>query len=89
MGSAIRTLGSRCRARRVMDSEPPRDGLRGRRSAVQALRWQVWEGPWLRSFRNAPHDGRGDKIRAARRDGLAAADAARRAHHRAARSVQP
>jgi transposase InsO family protein len=35
------------------------------------------------------HDGRGDKIRAARRDGLAAADAARRAHHRAARSAQP
>jgi len=31
------------------------------------------------------HEGRGDKIRAARRDGLAAADAARRAHHRAAR----
>jgi putative transposase len=35
------------------------------------------------------HDRRGDKIRAARRDGLAAADAARRAHHRAARSAQP
>jgi putative transposase len=38
---------------------------------------------------NDEHEGRGDKIRAARRDGLAAADAARRAHHRAARSVQP
>ena len=35
------------------------------------------------------HEGRGDKIRAARRDGLAAADAARRAHHRALRSVAP
>ncbi len=29
------------------------------------------------------HEGLGDKIRAARRDGLAAADTARRAHHRA------
>jgi putative transposase len=38
---------------------------------------------------NDEHKGRGDKIRAARRDGLAAADAARRAHHRALRSVQP
>jgi putative transposase len=38
---------------------------------------------------NDEHEGRGDKIRAARRDGLAAADAARRAHHRALRSVQP
>jgi transposase InsO family protein len=35
------------------------------------------------------HEGRGDKIRAARRDGLAAADAARRAHHRAVRSAAP
>jgi transposase InsO family protein len=35
------------------------------------------------------HEGRGDKIRAARRDGMAAADAARRAHHRALRSLQP
>jgi transposase InsO family protein len=34
------------------------------------------------------HEGRGDKIRAARRDGMIAADAARRAHHRALRSVQ-
>lgn len=38
---------------------------------------------------NDEHEGRGDKIRAARRDGMIAADAARRAHHRAARSVQP
>ncbi|HEU5142895.1 MAG TPA: integrase core domain-containing protein [Solirubrobacterales bacterium] len=38
---------------------------------------------------NDEHEGRGDKIRAARRDGLAAADAARRAHHRALTSVQP
>jgi transposase InsO family protein len=38
---------------------------------------------------NDEHEGRGDKIRAARRDGLAAADAARRAHHRALRSNQP
>jgi transposase InsO family protein len=35
------------------------------------------------------HEGRGDKIRAARRDGMIAADAARRAHHRALRSEQP
>ena len=35
------------------------------------------------------HEGRGDKIRAARRDGLATADAARRAHHRAHRSAAP
>ena len=35
------------------------------------------------------HEGRGDKIRAARRDGLVAADAARRTQHRAARSVKP
>jgi transposase InsO family protein len=38
---------------------------------------------------NDEHEGRGDKIRAARRDGMIAADAARRAHHRALRSVQP
>jgi len=38
---------------------------------------------------NDEHEGRGDKIRAARRDGLAAADAARRAHHRALPSIQP
>ena len=37
---------------------------------------------------NDEHEGRGDKIRAARRDGLAAADTARRAHHRALRSLQ-
>ena len=35
------------------------------------------------------HEGRGDKIRAARRDGLSAADGARRAHHRALRRRQP
>jgi transposase InsO family protein len=35
------------------------------------------------------HEGRGDKIRAARRDGMIAADAARRAHRRALREVRP
>jgi putative transposase len=38
---------------------------------------------------NDEHEGRGDKIRAARRDGMIAADAARRSHHLALRSVQP
>ena len=33
---------------------------------------------------NDEHEGRGDKIRQARRDGLHAADTARRAHHRSA-----
>jgi hypothetical protein len=32
---------------------------------------------------NDEHEGRGDTIRQARRDGLTAADQARRAHHRA------
>ena len=38
---------------------------------------------------NDEHEGRGDKIRAARRDGLAAADTARRAHHRSHDELQP
>ncbi len=35
---------------------------------------------------NDEHDGRGDAIRQARRDGLTAADQARRTHHRAHRT---
>ena len=37
---------------------------------------------------NDEHEGRGDRIRQARRDGLTAADQARRAHHRAPRDPE-